>query len=279
MMQPGLFDKENRLEKLSKLGDLLVVALFLVFCIFLSLPVMAAEKEQREMKIGIIGAMKPEVDTLKENMQVTRRETKAGMEFCEGNFGTMKAVVVQSGMGKVHAAICAQILVDDFAVTHIINTGVAGSLNAKLDIGDIVVSVDAVQHDFTVEAIGFKKGEIPYTGQVAFAADEELRQKAVQAVGTALPQVRAVEGRVCSGDQFISSQEAKDRIVTEFRGDCAEMEGAAIAQVCYVNKIPFVILRAISDKADDSSSVSFEEFTTLAAKNSSSLVQFMLEHW
>ena len=196
----------------------LMLALFLMLCLFSMVPVMAAEKNQMEIKIGIIGAMESEVNSLKEAMYVTRRETKAGMEFCEGNYGTMKAVVVQSGMGKVHAAICAQILVDDFAVTHIINTGVAGSLNEKLDIGDILVSVDAVQHDFTVEAIGFKKGEIPYTGQVAFAADKELRQKAVQAVRTVLSQVRAVEGRVCSGDQFVSSQKAKNRIISEGRG-------------------------------------------------------------
>ena len=256
-----------------------MLTLYLMLCLFFSVPVMAAEKNQMEIKIGIIGAMESEVNSLKEAMYVTRRETKAGMEFCEGNYGTMKAVVVQSGMGKVHAAICAQILVDDFAVTHIINTGVAGSLNEKLDIGDILVSVDAVQHDFTVEAIGFKKGEIPYTGQVAFAADKELRQKAVLGVKKVLPQVRAVEGRVCSGDQFISSQEAKDRIVSAFGGDCAEMEGAAVAQVCYVNKVPFIILRAISDKADESSPVSFEEFVKQAARNSASLVQFMLEHW
>lgn len=259
--------------------SLLTLAISLMLCLLSMLPVMAAEKTQREMTIGIIGAMKPEVDILKKNMQVTRRETKAGMEFCEGNLGAMKVVVAQSGMGKVHAAICAQILVDDFAATHIINTGVAGSLNKKLDVGDIVISVDAVQHDFTVEAIGFKKGEIPYTGQVAFAADKELRQKAVLGVKKVLPQVRAVEGRVCSGDQFISSQEAKDRIVSAFGGECAEMEGAAVAQVCYVNKIPFIILRAISDKADESSPVNFEEFVKQAAKNSASLVQFMLEHW
>lgn len=139
--------------------------------------------------------------------------------------------------------------------------------------------MDAVQHDFTVEAIGFKKGEIPYTGQVAFAADKELQQKAVQAVRTVLPQVRALKGRVCSGDQFISSQETKARIISEFDGDCVDMEGAAVAQVCYVNKIPFIILRAVSDKADESSPVSFEEFEKQAAKNSASLVQFMLEHW
>ncbi len=231
------------------------------------------------MKIGIIGAMKSEVSSLKEAMKIARREEKAGMEFCEGQLGAMEVVVVQSGIGKVHAAICAQILIDDFAVTHIINTGCAGSLNSSLDIGDIVVSVDAVQHDFTVEAIGFKKGEIPFTGQVAFAADKELRQKAMAAVQEALPQLKSLEGRVCSGDQFISSLEAKDRITGDFAGDCAEMEGAAIAQVCYVNKKPFVILRAISDKADGSAQVSFEEFEKQAAKNSAALVQFMLEHW
>lgn len=231
------------------------------------------------MKIGIIGAMKSEVASLNEAMEAVRREEKAGMEFCEGRLGSMEVVVVQSGIGKVHAAICAQILVDDFAVTHIINTGCAGSLNADLDIGDIVVSVDAVQHDFTVEAIGFKKGEIPFTGQVAFAADETLRRKAMGAVQEALPQVKAVEGRVCSGDQFISSQEVKDHIIGDFAGDCAEMEGAAIAQVCYVNKLPFVVLRAISDKADGSAQMSFEEFEKQAAKNSAALVQFMLEHW
>ena len=88
-----------------------------------------------------------------------------------------------------------------------------------------------------------------------------------------------MKGRVCSGDQFISSQEAKDRIISEFGGDCVDMEGAAVAQVCYVNKIPFIILRAVSDKADESSPVSFEEFEKQAAKNSASLVQFILEHW
>ena len=231
------------------------------------------------MKIGIIGAMKSEVEALKEALATSRKETKASMEFCEGKLGQRDVVVVQSGIGKVNAGICAQILVDDFAVTHIINTGVAGSLSNELDIGDIVISKDAVQHDFTVEAIGFKKGEIPFTGKVAFEADETLRQKALAAVKAALPDIRAVEGRVCSGDQFISSKEAKDRIIGDFDGTCAEMEGAAIAQVCHANNLPFVVLRAISDKADGSAQVSFEEFEQKAAKNSSRLVQYMLENW
>lgn len=229
------------------------------------------------MKIGIIGAMKSEVSLLKQEMRVEYKKEKASMEFLTGYLGDNEVVVVQSGIGKVNAAICAQILIDDFKVTHIVNTGVAGALNNTLDIGDIVISVDAVQHDFTVEAIGFKKGEIPFTGLVAFTADEILRKKAVEAVQGALPNINAIEGRICSGDQFISSDKVKEKIVNEFSGDCAEMEGAAIAQVCYLNSIPFVILRAISDKADDSGKISFAEFEKKAAVNSAKLIEYMMK--
>lgn len=121
------------------MNRIFITAICMILCFFSSLPVMAAENDQI-VKIGIIGAMKPEVDTLRENMQAIRKETKAGMEFCEGSICSMNAVVVQCGIGKVNAAACAQILVDDFEVSHIINTGVAGSLNEELDIGDIVVS-------------------------------------------------------------------------------------------------------------------------------------------
>ena len=228
------------------------------------------------MRIGIIGAMKSEVSLLKEEMKIERQEHIAGMDFFSGQLGSHEVVVVQSGIGKVNAAICAQILIDDFQVTYIINTGVAGSLNKDLNIGDIVVSVDAVQHDFTVEAIGFKKGEIPFTGLVAFAADETLRKRAMEAVTITLSGVKAVEGRVCSGDQFISSSEVKQRIINDFAGDCTEMEGAAIAQVCYLNNVPFVILRAISDNADDSGHISFEEFEKIAAVNSAKIVRQMM---
>lgn len=239
----------------------------------------AAAQETKKAKVGVIGAMESEVANLKKAMRLTRRVEKAGMAFHEGRIGTMDAVIVQCGMGKVNAGICAQILIDEFAVTHIINTGVAGSLNSQLNIGDIVVAVDAVQHDFDVTVIGFPKGEIPYTGKVAFAADKELRQRAIQAIRETLPGIAAVEGRICSGDQFIASQKEKERIVAEFAGDCVEMEGGSIAQVCCLNAIPFVILRAISDKADDSSHIEFAEFEKNSSKNSSTLIQFMLEHW
>ena len=148
---------------------------------------MAAAQDTTKAKVGVIGAMESEVANLKKAMRLKRRVEKAGMSFHEGRIGAMDAVIVQSGMGKVNAGICAQILIDEFAVTHIINTGVAGSLNPRLDIGDIVVAVDAVQHDFDVTAIGFPKGEIPYTGKVAFAADKELRQRAIQAIRESLP--------------------------------------------------------------------------------------------
>ncbi len=240
---------------------------------------MATAQEKINTKVGVIGAMESEVANLKKAMRLTRRTEKAGMAFHEGRIGNMDAVIVQCGMGKVNAGICAQILIDEFAVTHIINTGMAGSLNPKLNIGDIVVAVDAVQHDFDVTAIGFKKGEIPYTGKVAFAADQELRQRAIQAIRKTLPGIAAVEGRICSGDKFVASQTEKDRIVAEFAGDCVEMEGGSIAQVCCLNAIPFVILRTISDKADDSSHIDFAEFEKNSSKNSSKLTQFMLEHW
>ena len=243
-------------------------------------PLAAREIKRCEMiKVGIIGAMQSEVADLQAAMKITRRVEKAGMEFVEGTLGGREVVVVQSGMGKVNAGICAQLLIEKFSVTHIINTGAAGSLNANLNIGDIVVSVDAVQHDFDVAAIGFRKGEIPYTGKVAFEADAELRQRAMQAIHEAVPGVSAVEGRICTGDQFIHSREEKGRIVSEFAADCAEMEGGSVAQTCYLNGIPFVVLRAISDKADGSGYMDFMEFEKKAARNSSRLVRFMLEHW
>ena len=228
---------------------------------------------------GIIGAMDEEVALLKEEAGITKTTELAGMEFCEGKLGNNKVVIVKCGMGKVNAGICANTLINDFGCTKIINTGVAGSLDNAIDIGDIVVSVDAVQHDFDVEAIGFEKGEIPYTGLYAFPADEELRSEAVKAIQETAPDIHAFEGRVCSGDQFISTKEQKDTITSNFGGMCCEMEGAAIAQVCYLNNTPFVILRAISDKEDGSASMQYETFKEKAAENSARIVKYMIEEY
>lgn len=229
------------------------------------------------MKIGIIGAMESEVEILKSNMTVKQTVKKASMEFLEGTITGCDVIVVRSGIAKVNAGICVQILVDLFNVTHVINTGVAGSLDAKINIGDIVLSTDACYHDVDATIFGYKKGEVPQLGTATFKADDELRQKAKEAIKTAAPDIGVFEGRVCSGDQFISSNEVKDSIKKDFDGLCAEMEGAAIAQGCYLNNIPYLIIRAISDKADGSAMVEYPVFEEKAAKDCAALVIKMLE--
>ncbi|SDB61129.1 5'-methylthioadenosine/adenosylhomocysteine nucleosidase [Butyrivibrio sp. INlla16] len=224
-------------------------------------------------KIGIIGAMEIEVESLKKKMTVSRTLTKANMEFNEGKIGNTEVIVVKSGICKVNAALCVQILVDDFKVTHVINTGAAGSLDAKIDIGDFVVSTDAVYHDVDATIFGYKKGEIPQTGCLAFQADAWMVENIRKAADTANITGKLWDGRVCSGDQFISDNSVKDTIKKEFDGLCCEMEGCGIAQACFLNKIPFVILRAISDKADGSDIMDYPEFEKKAAKDSAALTE------
>lgn len=230
------------------------------------------------MKIGIIGAMVEEVSELKASLQDAKVTKIARMEFCEGSFGNTDVVVVQSGIGKVNAAACAQILINHFGVTHVMNTGVAGSLNSKIDIGDIVVSTDAMYHDVDATVFGYAKGEVPQVGTASFVADEMLRRAAVEAVKEAAPDIHVFEGRVVSGDQFISSREVKNNIRDTFQGDCTEMEGAAIAQVAYINEVPFVIIRAISDKADDSGQEAYDVFEKKAAMHCAHVVEYMISH-
>lgn len=228
-------------------------------------------------KIGIIGAMDIEVNSLKEATDITKKTEIAAMEFCEGTLKEKEVVIVKCGMGKVNAGICANTLINDFGCTRIINTGVAGSLDSKIDIGDFVVSTDAVQHDYDVEYLGYKKGEIPYTGLYAFPADDAMRAAAVTAVKEAASDVHVFEGRVCSGDQFISTKEQRDKITSDFGGMCCEMEGAAIAQTCYLNSTPFVVIRAISDKPNETELVDYKEFETKAAERCAKIVQYMIE--
>ena len=237
-----------------------------------------SETEAVKERIGIIGAMDVEVTSLKEAADITGTTKIAEMEFCEGTLGGKNVVIVKCGMGKVNAGICAHTLINDYGCTKIINTGVAGSLDNQIDIGDIVVSVDAVQHDYDVEAIGFQKGEIPYTGLFAFPADEALRAAAVTAVQESAPYIHVHEGRICSGDQFISTKEQKETIIHNFGGMCCEMEGAAIAQTCYLNNTPFVVIRAISDKPDETEIVEYQTFEAEAAARCAKIVQYMIEH-
>ena len=224
-------------------------------------------------KIGIIGAMELEVEELKSRLVGEKVTKKAGMDFHEGFLGGAPVVIVRCGIGKVNAALCVQILADLFEVTHVINTGVAGSLNAKLDIGDILISRDAVHHDMDVSPLGYAPGIVPQMAESYFKADERLIELAMNSCEKVNPDIRAMKGRVVSGDQFIASREVKDRLVSLFHGDCAEMDGASISHGAYLNQIPFVILRAISDKADDSAQMDYPSFEKAAAGHCARLVE------
>ena len=228
-------------------------------------------------KIGIIVDMELEVDTLKAQMAVASRTTKAGMEFFEGTLGQAQVVVVRCGIGKVNAAMCVQILVDLFQVTHVINTGVAGSLNADLDIGDIVISQDVIHHDMDVRVFGYALGQVPQLDTLAFPGDETLIRLALSSCEEANPGLHTTVGRIVSGDQFISGKEIKNRLITEFHADCTEMEGAAIAHAAYLNGIPFVVIRAISDKADDSAEMDYPTFEREAAGHCARLVEVLVK--
>ena len=215
-------------------------------------------------KLGIIGAMAVEVELLKEKMENLTVTTHAGMDFYDGSMNGLDAVVVQCGVGKVNAAMCAQILCSVFGVTHLVNTGIAGSLCADLDIGDLVVSEDAMYHDFDCVHFGYEMGKVPGMDVVAFPADENMIRYALAAAEEVNPgHVRT--GRVASGDLFVAEKFAKNRIIEKTAAICTEMEGAAIAQTAYRNKVPFVILRAISDKADDSAQMDYPTFEAQAA--------------
>lgn len=216
------------------------------------------------IKLGIIGAMEQEVETLLAEMTETSSETIAGSTFYEGKLSGLDVVVVQCGIGKVNAALCVQILCTKYGITHAVNTGIAGSLCAELDIGDLVVSADAMYHDFDCVHFGYPYGKVPGMDVVSFPADETM-VKLAQAAAEQVHPDHVTVGRVASGDQFVADQQVKDRIISNTGALCTEMEGAAIAQTAYRNKIPFVILRAISDKADNSAEMDYPTFEKQAA--------------
>ncbi len=227
--------------------------------------------------IGIIGAMEEEVAMLKEKMTEVTVHHKAGMEFFRGKLNEKEAVVVRSGIGKVNAGICTQILADDFQVDAVINTGIAGSLKNEINIGDIVLSTDTMQHDVDAREFGYPLGQIPRMDTLAFPADERLRTLAAKVCREVNPEIQVFEGRVVSGDQFIADAERKAAIVNNTQGWCTEMEGGAIAQAAYLNRIPYLVIRAISDKADNSAHVDYPTFEKQAIQHSVNLVESMMK--
>ena len=216
--------------------------------------------------IGIIAAMNVEMDGLRAHMENPVSETVSGVEFVRGTIEGREVVTAVCGIGKVFAALCAQTMILRYAPEAVINTGVAGTLTDELSIGNLAVSACVVQHDMDTSAIGDPVGLISGINMVEIPADRALSDRlcaAAQTVG-----VKTLTGCIASGDQFVASPGRKTFIADTFSAIACEMEGAAVGQVCYVNRVPFCVLHAISDSADGSSHMDYPVFAQMAAEQS-----------
>lgn len=205
-------------------------------------------------RIGIIGAMQIEIDLLLEKLLIKEEHTIAGIPFYKGNFMDTEIIITRCGVGKVNAAACTQILINKFDVDSIINTGIAGGLHPDVKIGDLVISTNVTHHDVNKNQM---KNLFPF--QEVFHASKELRDLARKAVNSSSLNITVHEGRIVSGECFVEDSKLKEQLVTEYVPHCTEMEGAAIGHVAYINDIPFLVLRCISDSADDSAQVSYDD--------------------
>lgn len=229
------------------------------------------------MIIGIIGAMDEEVEMLKKEIILNRKESKASMEFSCGSLWEHEAVVVRSGIGKVNSAICAQILIDDFNVDYIINVGIAGGIGMDIRPGDVVIAENLVQHDMDTSAFGDKLGQVPRLDTYDFRCSEELIKKAEMGCSE-LNKINSFKGRIVTGDQFIADAEKIKWLKEKFNALACEMEGASIAQVCHLNNIPFVVIRSISDNANTGAHIDYEKFKYIAVENSTTILRSMLKN-
>lgn len=224
--------------------------------------------------IGIIGAMSVEVEALKAKIENSQRRTVCGIEFVSGSLMGREVVVAQCGIGKVFAAICATVMVTEYKVSGIINTGVAGTLSEKIGILDFAVSTAVVQHDMDTTAIGDAPGLISGINVVQMPAGEKL-SRLVMECAKALG-YKAVGGVIASGDQFINNREKKAYIRDTFGAIACEMEGAAIGHVCYVAGVDFAVIRCISDNASGEAEMEYPEMVSRAAVRSEALVEAVL---
>lgn len=232
-------------------------------------------------KIGIIGAMQVEIDYLRKKMTSVSKTEAGNLSFEEGKLEGVDVVLVRSGVGKVNAALCAQMLILKFGCTNIVNTGIAGSMGFGLKILDFVVSTDAVYHDMNAVGFGYKAGQVPQMNVFSFEADKNM----IEAVKKGFAETELskghsiIEGRVATGDQFISEKNLKEEIKKNFSPACVEMEGCAIAHACYLNKIPFVIVRCMSDMADDSTGQIYSFNETIAGELSAKVIEAAIKEF
>ncbi|MBQ9113167.1 MAG: 5'-methylthioadenosine/adenosylhomocysteine nucleosidase [Clostridia bacterium] len=227
------------------------------------------------MRIGIIGAMSVEVEALRDKLENMETVTVSGMDFYSGSLCGKSVVVARCGIGKVFAAMCAQTMILRFGITHLINTGVGGTLCDRLDILDVAIADGVVQHDMDTSPLGDPVGLISGINKVVLPTSSALADMALDAARSMGK--NCAKGIIASGDQFISSEARKRFIVDNFGAICCEMEGAAIGHVCYVNSVECLIVRSVSDSASGEAKMEYPEMVKHAAAQSQQLIELILE--
>lgn len=262
---------------LKKITSVLLAILITSFSLIACESKKNVEESNEEKTIGIIGAMNEELEVLLKDMKNQKEVKRNDLNFYEGDLWGQHVVAVVSGVGKVNAALCTQILASEFKVKSLINIGVAGGVSKDIYPGDIVIGDTYVQHDVDASVFGDKIGQIPRMDVYDFKADEKLLNLAKEAAEN-VPEVKTYVGRIVSGDQFIADSNKVKLLDEEFNAKAVEMESAAIAQVAYINKIPFVIIRSISDNANNGAHMDYKEFIPVGVKNSTSILKSMFEN-
>ena len=222
--------------------------------------------------IGIITAIDEEYDAIKDVMENKEKIKIYNLTIYKGQINNKDCLLTKCGVGKVNSARTTQILTDKFDLSYVINVGSAGGLNDNLNIGDIVVGTQLVQHDFDTTSFGYEKGEIPNTGRF-FKSDKKLIEKCKN---IRIDNINIIEGIIASGDIFLNEVYMKEKINKKFKADCGEMEGAAISQVCYLNNIPFIVVRSISDKPNGNNEIDFDRYIKFASKNCAKFILQMV---
>ncbi len=229
------------------------------------------------MVIGVVGAMQEEISPVMNNLEDTKTKVISGLKFVKGRYKHLSVVAVCSGIGKINAAVGTQILIDRYAITHAIFTGVAGGIAPGLDIGDVVLGADIVQYDMDVTALGYELGFIPRLGMRAFQGDAYLLNQALQAAKVnpaCFGQI--VKGRILTGDSFIADHQRGKELHEKLGGLCVDMEGAAVAQACHLAEIPSLVIRSLSDKADSDANLDYKACIRLAADRAAQLTCALL---
>lgn len=222
-------------------------------------------------KIAIIAAMDQELAAIKDKFNKIEENSLKDLTYYTGELNGKEYLLIKSGIGKVNAARVTQMLIDKFDIEYIINVGTAGSLNDSLEIGDIVIGENLVQHDFDTTAFGDEKGYITGTGKI-FESDKNLIEKYIKHISEDKQEYNIIIGTIASGDIFCTEKWMKEKIHTKFNADCVEMEGAAIAQICTLNKVPFIVIRSISDKPNGENQIDFNKFIDMASKRCADLI-------